>query len=90
MQLQVTLPHAYIELLKVQNGGAITRTAFTTTEKNSWADDHVHLDEIFGTLQKMKAFCNVPTSFKNGIYLNTSSYLLGLAMNDLPLITVKR
>ncbi len=47
-QLQVTLPPLYLELLQQQNGGAIIHTAFPTTEKNSWADDHVHLDEMFG------------------------------------------
>ena len=47
-QLQVKLPAHYIELLMQQNGGAIYHKAFPTNKKNSWAEDHVHLDEVFG------------------------------------------
>ena len=47
-QLQVTLPATYIELLQQQNGGTLVHTAFPTTEKNNWADDHVNIEEMFG------------------------------------------
>lgn len=47
-QLQVKLPLAYVELLSEQNGGGILHRAFPTMEHNSWAENHVHLDTIFG------------------------------------------
>ena len=47
-QLQVKLPSAYLKLLSEQNGGAILHRAFPTMERNSWAEDHVHLDTIHG------------------------------------------
>ncbi|WP_069187701.1 SMI1/KNR4 family protein [Alkalihalobacillus pseudalcaliphilus] len=47
-QLNIKLPEAYIRLLKIQNGGYISINAFPTTTPNSWADDHVHIEKIFG------------------------------------------
>lgn len=47
-QLQVKLPSAYLELLSEQNGGTLLHKAFPTMEPNSWAEDHVHLDTIYG------------------------------------------
>ncbi|CAM4151891.1 SMI1 / KNR4 family protein [Bacillus manliponensis] len=46
--LQVKLPDAYINLLKTQNGGYIEYNAHPSSEKTSWADDHVSIDSIMG------------------------------------------
>lgn len=47
-QLGVKLPEAYIELLKIQNGGYIEHNAFLTDFPTSWADDHINVEELRG------------------------------------------
>lgn len=48
--LGVRLPEALLELLRVQNGGTVVdeRSAFPTTERTSWAPDHVPFDSLMG------------------------------------------
>lgn len=48
--LGVRLPQALLELLRVQNGGTVVgeRNAFPTTERTSWAPDHVPFDSLMG------------------------------------------
>src|SRR5262245_48584644 len=40
------LPHAYVELLKVCNGGNVRRRFFPTKKCPRWADDHVAFDTV--------------------------------------------
>ncbi|WP_339213885.1 SMI1/KNR4 family protein [Solibacillus sp. FSL W8-0372] len=47
-KLGVTLPDAYIELCKIQNGGYITYDAFPTSVPTGWAEDHISVDHIRG------------------------------------------
>ena len=47
-ELGVTLPTRLVELLKIQNGGYTKGFAFPTTQKTTWAEDHVPLSELFG------------------------------------------
>ncbi|EAR10184.1 SMI1/KNR4 family protein [Reinekea blandensis] len=47
-KLGVKLPAEYVELLKQQNGGYTTNFVFPTDQENSWAEDHVPLNELFG------------------------------------------
>ena len=47
-KLGVTLPDAYIELCKIQNGGYITYDAFPTSVPTGWAEDHIGIDHIRG------------------------------------------
>ncbi|WP_326982112.1 SMI1/KNR4 family protein [Chryseobacterium sp. MYb264] len=47
-ELGYKLPAAYIELMKIQNGGLVDKSCFPTTEHNSWADDHVAITGIMG------------------------------------------
>jgi hypothetical protein len=42
------LPSSYITLLKSQNGGIPRYTIFPTTERTSWANDHVAIAGILG------------------------------------------
>src|SRR5688572_18011621 len=42
------LPAAYIDLLKVCNGGYLKRSFFPTTKCPRWADDHIALHSIMG------------------------------------------
>ena len=47
-QLGVVLPSTYLQQLTIQNGGTLLHNAFPTTKKNSWADDHVQIEELYG------------------------------------------
>lgn len=42
------LPAAYVDLLKVRNGGDLKRSFFPTTKCPRWAEDHVAFDNIMG------------------------------------------
>ncbi len=42
------LPTAYLEMLKIQNGGETQGLVFPTKVKTSWADNHVPFDELYG------------------------------------------
>lgn len=42
------LPAAYVDLLKIQNGGYLQRKAFPTTKCPRWAKDHVQFRDIMG------------------------------------------
>lgn len=46
--LGVRLPATYIALMRVCNGGYITRNACPTPTATSWAEDHVHIASISG------------------------------------------
>lgn len=46
--LGFALPSAYKELLRRHNGGQLDRTCFRTTARNSWASDHIAVQELFG------------------------------------------
>ena len=47
-KLGYKLPQAYIELCRVQNGGAPVRTCHYTASSTSWAEDHVAISNIKG------------------------------------------
>jgi hypothetical protein len=47
-ELGYTLPASYIEFMKQHNGGIPKRCAFPTTERTTWAEDHVALSGILG------------------------------------------
>lgn len=47
-KLGYSLPPAYIELMRFQNGGLPKKTAFPTTTPTSWAEDHVAIHGIMG------------------------------------------
>jgi hypothetical protein len=47
-KLGYTLPAAYLELLKVCNGGTIRRSVFPTDKCPAWADDHVAFETVMG------------------------------------------
>lgn len=46
-QLGVKLPAAYVALAQRQNGGIPRRTAHRTSERTSWASDHIAITGIF-------------------------------------------
>jgi len=46
-ELGYTLPKAYIELMKHQNGGVPMKTNHRTKERTTWSEDHVAISGIF-------------------------------------------
>ncbi len=46
-ELGYTLPKAYVELMKHQNGGLPKKTFHRTSERTSWSDDHIAITGIF-------------------------------------------
>lgn len=46
--LKVKLPAAYISLLEKQNGGYLNYDSFPTSFPTSWAEEHIHMDHLFG------------------------------------------
>lgn len=53
--LGYTLPKAYVELMRHQNGGIPRKTNHRTNERTSWARDHVAITGIFG-IGKTKSY----------------------------------
>lgn len=47
-RLGVKLPPELLNLLKIQNGGYTNEFVFPTDQENSWADDHIPLNALFG------------------------------------------
>ena len=51
-KLKVKLPESFINLLKKQNGGYINYNSFPSTIPNSWAEDHINIDHIWGIAEE--------------------------------------
>ena len=47
-ELGVTLPEAYVELMRTCKGGYTRNAALPTAQPTGWAPDHVPVDTIFG------------------------------------------
>jgi len=47
-RLGVQLPRAYVELLRVRNGGVPVRRCCPVAFPSSWADDHIAISAILG------------------------------------------
>jgi len=49
-KLGYTLPQSYIQLMKTQNGGYLSRErcCYSTDTPNGWAEDHFHITDIIG------------------------------------------
>lgn len=57
-ELGYKLPAAYIELMRMRNGGAPLKTSYPTTEATSWAEDHIAITGIFGIgREKSSSLC---------------------------------
>ncbi|MCI0640159.1 MAG: SMI1/KNR4 family protein [Gemmataceae bacterium] len=42
------LPESYLRLLRIRNGGYPRRDCFPTSQPNSWAEDHIQIQTVFG------------------------------------------
>ncbi|MCK1993967.1 hypothetical protein GW626_02945 [Peribacillus muralis] len=48
INLNIKLPKEYIDLLKTQNGGYLKYSTLPVSFENSYADDHIAVDFLFG------------------------------------------
>lgn len=46
-ELGYTLPAAYVEFMRFQNGGIPRRTNYRTKERTTWANDHIAITGIY-------------------------------------------
>jgi hypothetical protein len=46
-ELGYKLPESYIEMMRFQNGGIPINTCHATSEKTSWAEDHITISGIY-------------------------------------------
>jgi hypothetical protein len=46
--LNVKLPPLFIDLLKIQNGGYTKNFVFPMSQKTTWAENYIPLDQLFG------------------------------------------
>lgn len=63
-ELGVKLPDAFLDLIKIQNGGYTKGFAFPMTIKTTWADNHLPLTELFGIVldKESDSFHNIMQS----------------------------
>lgn len=47
-RLGYRLPESFVRLMRVRNGGYLTRPIYPTDVPTAWAEDHVYIDKIFG------------------------------------------
>lgn len=47
-ELRVTLPKAYLDLMRTCNGAHTSNAALSTSQPMGWASDHVPMDVVFG------------------------------------------
>ncbi|MBK3494940.1 SMI1/KNR4 family protein [Viridibacillus sp. YIM B01967] len=59
----IKLPKEYTELLKIQNGGSLIYNSLPVSFKNSWADDHVPLNFLYG-VKKVKGIIEFTEALK--------------------------
>lgn len=65
INLNINLPKEYIELLKIQNGRYLKYKALPVSFKNSYADDRIAVDFLFG-LKENEGIYKQNTFLMNG------------------------
>ena len=82
-ELGYTLPQAYIELMKYQNGGIPRFLNHRTQEPTSWAEDHIAITGIYG-INRSKP-CSVGGSFGSQFWIDEWGYpAIGVYFCDCP------
>lgn len=63
--LKCKLPRAYVQLMRFQNGGIPKRTCHRTSQRTSWAEDHVAITGIYsiGTVKRCSLCGEVGSQF---------------------------
>lgn len=76
-EFNVNFPKEYIELLKIKNGGYLKYQALPVNFKNSWADDHVPLQYLYGIKKNKGIFTSKALLKEWGIRENNFITLSG-------------
>jgi hypothetical protein len=81
--LGYTLPKAYVELMRGQNGGLPRKTNHRTREATSWAIDHIAITAIYAIGRKKRySLCG---EFGSQFYINEWGYPpIGVYFADCP------
>jgi hypothetical protein len=82
-ELGYTLPAAYIELMRYQNGGIPKKTNHRTQERTSWATDHIAIHGMFSIgREKPNSLCG---SFGSHFWIEEWGYpAIGIYFADCP------
>ncbi|MEM7625352.1 MAG: SMI1/KNR4 family protein [Planctomycetota bacterium] len=82
-ELGYKLPVAYVELLRVQNGGVPKNTNHRTQEPTSWANDHVAITGIYGIDQTKD--CSIAGDYRSQFWIDEWGYPdIGIYVCDCP------
>ncbi|MBU1239721.1 SMI1/KNR4 family protein [Myxococcota bacterium] len=81
--LGYTLPAAYVELMRHQNGGRPARTCLPTEDFIAWAEDHVAVTGIFGIGREKE--CSLGGRFGSRFWVDHWGYPpIGVYFADCP------
>ena len=87
-ELGYKLPQSFIALMAVQNGGIFVKNCFPTTQRNSWAEDHVQMLRYQESVLKKKgasaARWGKNFGWKNGNIRLSACILLTTHLQDMP------
>jgi hypothetical protein len=77
------LPRCYVDLMRTKNGGIPKRTCFRTSQRTSWADDHIAITGIYGiSSKKANALCG---NFSSRFWVEEWGYpAIGVYFADCP------
>ncbi|NFF66237.1 SMI1/KNR4 family protein [Clostridium sporogenes] len=77
------LPEAYIELMRIHNGGLLKKDAIRTETPTSWAEDHIGITGLFSiALDKSCSLCG---EFGSRFWIEEWEYPdIGVAIADCP------
>ncbi len=82
-ELGYKLPKSYIALMATQNGGIPKRTNHRTSERTSWAEDHVAITGIFSIGRDMT--CSLCGEFSTSFWVEEWGYPpIGIYFADCP------
>lgn len=82
-ELGYVLPRSYIELMRLQNGGMPKRTNHRTSERTSWARDHVAITGIY-SIGREKAY-SLCGKFNSSFWVEEWGYPpIGIYFADCP------
>lgn len=82
-ELGFKLPKSYVALMRIQNGGIPKHTNHRTSERTSWAEDHVAIAGIYSIgKEKTYSLCG---EFESGFWVSEWGYpAIGIYFADCP------
>lgn len=82
-EIQYKLPKAYVELMKLHNGGLVNKCYYKIKTSTSWAEDHIAIDGIYGIgFDKSNSLCG---EFGSRFWIDEWEYPdIGVVICDCP------